>query len=96
MLSTWVRGFVVVSALAGVVMMIVINHPKRKTLDPGFVLSRMGVGALALSIAYGSAESWYLHVPVAPRIWVVVVALIWFDIGMVWTLLEERQKRKKP
>jgi hypothetical protein len=87
------RSFIAAGAVAAIVLIIVINHPKRRELSAHYVLTRLGVGALLATIAYGVVEAQIADVPLAPRLFFVAGGLFWLLLGLVITLIDERKAK---
>lgn len=85
------RLLIVLLALTAPVLIVVLNHHKRHKLGWGDVLTRIGLGAVFLSMAYGTAEGYTLGLPPGPRLWVAFGALVWVNVGLLVSIQTDRR-----
>lgn len=89
------RVCIIVLSVSAPILIIILNHNKRHLLGWGDVLTRIGIGAVFLAIAYSTTESFIQGLPLATRLWVLFVALVWVDFGLTTSILADRQMEKK-
>lgn len=89
-----IRVVTVVAAVLAAALMLVLNtvrHHRRELTSFGQVMTRVGVTMLFLAVAWATIEAHVFDVPPAPRMFVLLGALIWADVGLVASLREQRK-----
>lgn len=88
------RLMIIFLALAAPLLIIVRNHSKRHHMNWGDVLIRLGVGVTFLAVAYSTTESYIQGAGIASRLYVLLGALIWVNVGLLVSIMHDRKMSK--
>lgn len=88
------RLLIILLALTAPVLIVIRNHSKRHHINWGDVLIRMGIGMTFLAVAYSTAEAYIQGLAGATRLYVLVVALIWVNVGLLVSIHHDRKLSK--
>lgn len=89
------RVIIVILSLTAPVLIIILNHHHRHELSWGDVLTRIGLGAVFLGIAYGAVESSIQGMGLVTRLYVLVGALVWVNTGLLVSIAHDHVHRRK-
>jgi hypothetical protein len=89
------RLLIILLALTAPILIIIRNHRKRHHLSWGDVLTRLGVGVTFVAIAYSTAESFIQNASLATRLYVLIAALVWVNVGLASSIIYERKLAKE-
>lgn len=89
------RLLIIFLALTAPILIIIRNHSKRHHLSWGDVLTRLGVGVSFVAIAYSTAESFIQNASLATRLYVLVAALVWVNVGLAVSIHTDRKLAKE-
>lgn len=89
------RIIIMLLSLLAPVLIVILNHHKRHALSWGDVLTRIGLGAVFLGIAYGAVEASLQGLGLYTRLYVLTGALVWVNTGLVVSIAHDRAYRRK-
>jgi hypothetical protein len=92
------RVLIIFLSLTAPVLIIVRNHHKRHRMNWGDVLIRLGVGVTFVAVAYSTAESFIQGLGPGTRLYVLLGALVWVNVGLLVSIFYDRKmdKLKQP
>lgn len=89
--ADYLRVCIIILSLTAPILIIIRNHGHRHTMSWGDVLTRVGIGVVFVAVAYSTAESFIAGLGLAPRLYVLLGALIWVNIGLLSSILHDRK-----
>lgn len=89
------RLIIMILSLTAPVLIVVLNHHNRHHLSWGDVLTRVGLGAVFIGIAYGSVEASLDGLGLYTRLYVLTGALIWVNTGLLVSIQHDRAFRRR-
>lgn len=89
------RILIALLSLLAPMLIIILNHEKRHHLSWGDVLTRIGLGAVFIGIAYGAMEATVQGLGVYTRLYVLLGALVWVNTGLLVSIAHDRAARKR-
>lgn len=78
----------------GIVLVLAINLPIRRMLNFGELMRRLGIGAVLMAGAYATVELHVVGAPLGLRMWLLLVALIWLNIGLAHSWVHNSEKQR--
>jgi len=93
--ADWLRLAITVLSLSAPILIIILNHHKRHQLSWGDVLTRIGLGAVFLGLAYSAVEASLQGLGLYTRLYVLTGALVWVNTGLLVSIAHDRAYRRK-
>jgi hypothetical protein len=89
------RTIIAALSLTAPVLIVILNHHNRHHLSWGDVLTRVGLGAVFIGIAYGAVEASLDGLGLYTRLYVLTGALVWVNTGLLVSIAHDRSYRRR-
>lgn len=89
------RIMIILLSLTAPILIIVRNHRKRHSISWGDVLTRLGMGVMFVAVAYSTAESFIQNLGLATRLYVLLAALVWVNVGLLSSIRHDHRLSKQ-
>lgn len=89
--ADYLRLVIFVLSINAPILIVILNHNKRHMLGWGDVLTRIGLGAVFLAVAYSTMESYLQGVGLVFRLYVLTGALVWVNVGLVVSIRTDQK-----